>query len=270
MLGYKILGDVGDWVVCWPSLYNDHMSFSLFAEALARDHRVLCIDHPGMGLSKDIPLSPLGFLELSTIGAEVIAKEIGEEPFHFVGHGVGGHVGLAIAAKHANCESVTLSGTPFANAYSANIFSYHFSKILLKWNLSITLAKWMIIKLYSVGDGLERKLVSGMLDITLKQANNHTLVKLSRPDVHTIEHHRELLQRIKQPVLIIAGSYDRMSASNEQKEAARLARRGTFVEVKSGFMTFFTAAAECSRCWIQHKRLVGVLRSTPTGSMPLL
>lgn len=256
MLGYKKLGDVGDWVVCWPSLYNDHSSFSLFAQALGRDHRVLCIDHPGMGLSKDIPLPPLGFLELSTMGSKVIEAEIGDEPFHFVGHGIGGHVGLAIAVKHGNCKSVTLSGTPFESEYRVNFFLYHLSKILIRWNLSKAFAKHILLKRYSVSKGLEKELVSGMLDVTLKSANNSTLVKLASPNVHTIEHHRDLLQRIKQPVLIIAGSNDRVAVPALQEAATKIAKRGTYREVNSGFMTFLTAAAECSRCWIQHKRTV--------------
>lgn len=264
------MGDTGDWVVCWPSLYNDHSSFILFADALARDHRVLLIDHPGMGLSHDIGLPPLEFLELSTMGEKVITKVIGDEPFHFVGHGVGGHVGLAIAVKHMNCESVTMSGTPFVNSFRSNIFAYHFGKWLVKWNLTNRLAKWSICKSYSVGSGFERSVVLAMLDQTLKKANNSTLIKLSRPDVHTIEHHRELLQRINQPVLIIAGAYDRVNTAAAQREFSRLAKYGTFEEVKSGFMTFLTATAECSRCWMQHKRLAQAMKAAPTSAMPLL
>lgn len=261
-LGFQILGTTGEWIVCWPSLYNDHSEFLLFAIILARDHRVLIIDSPGMGFSKNHPSPLLGSLELSTMGTKVIDQEIAGEPFHFVGHGIGGHIDLEIASKYPELKTLTLSGTPLMNElnlkpFMSPFFKYPFANFLgsffLKFGLSTRLVKWMLIKHYSVAPR-DYVLVESTVKSILKTANGRVLVTLPHPTQFTIEHHKLILSKINQPILIIAGIHDKISLPIEQLQSSILAKNGTYVEVDSGFMTYLTAASDCADHWLEHKK----------------
>lgn len=87
-------------------------------EVLARQHRVIAIELLGFGRNRRFRNShlPLSLDELSGLIARFIEDEIGE-PVHLVGHSMGGHTSILLAAKRpALLRSLTLvnsTGIPF-------------------------------------------------------------------------------------------------------------------------------------------------------------
>ena len=87
-----------------------HMWDGVAAE-LARAHSVLRYDHRNHGAS-EVVAGPLGMQTLADDAAELIARETGGEPVHFVGLSMGGMTAQALAPRHpALLKSVVIANS---------------------------------------------------------------------------------------------------------------------------------------------------------------
>ena len=87
-----------------------HMWDGVAAE-LARAHSVLRYDHRNHGAS-EVVAGPLGMQTLADDAAELIVREAGGEPVHFVGLSMGGMTAQALASRHpALLKSVVIANS---------------------------------------------------------------------------------------------------------------------------------------------------------------
>lgn len=98
--GYSIQGH-GTPVVALHSSMSSKTQWKQLAERLAPDYRFLAIDLSGYGRTP-FP-SCVGEFSLhheAAIADEVIRAELGDEPFHLIGHSYGGGTALRLAHEH--------------------------------------------------------------------------------------------------------------------------------------------------------------------------
>lgn len=89
----------GPIVVLSHALGCDLHMWDGVAELLARAHTVLRYDHRNHGASEVVP-GPLRIETLAEDAADLIAREAGGEPVHFVGLSMGGMTAQALAVRH--------------------------------------------------------------------------------------------------------------------------------------------------------------------------
>lgn len=108
---FEVHGESGDFVVMimgfgmrgklWQPQYDD----------LARDHRVVVMDHRGVGASPDAPARPLRMRDLASDVVRVM-DEVGADRAHLVGVSMGGMIAQELAVtRPARFASVTLIAT---------------------------------------------------------------------------------------------------------------------------------------------------------------
>ena len=99
-----------------------HMWDGVAAE-LARAHTVLRYDHRNHGAS-EVVAGPLGMQTLADDAAELIVREAGGEPVHFVGLSMGGMTAQALASRHpALLKSVVIANSSAHYADQAPLFA---------------------------------------------------------------------------------------------------------------------------------------------------
>ncbi|SEA22264.1 alpha/beta fold hydrolase [Variovorax sp. YR216] len=89
----------GPIVVLSHALGCDLHMWDGVAEQLARAHTVVRYDHRNHGRS-EVVAGPITLQTLADDAAELIVREAGGEPVHFVGLSMGGMTAQALAAKH--------------------------------------------------------------------------------------------------------------------------------------------------------------------------
>jgi len=92
----------GPIVVLSHALGCDLSMWDGVAAQLSRAHTVLRYDHRNHGASEVLP----GELRIETLAqdaAELIRREAGGEPVHFVGLSMGGMTAQALAVRHPSC-----------------------------------------------------------------------------------------------------------------------------------------------------------------------
>jgi 3-oxoadipate enol-lactonase len=89
----------GPFVVLSHALGCDLHMWDAVAAQLARAHTVLRYDHRNHGASELVP-GPLRIETLAQDAAELIQRETGGEPVHFVGLSMGGMTAQALAVRH--------------------------------------------------------------------------------------------------------------------------------------------------------------------------
>jgi 3-oxoadipate enol-lactonase len=109
-LFYEEYGAGNETVLFAPGVLWDSEMFRAQVEHLKASYRVIVFDHRGTGRS-DKPRKDLDMDTLAEDARELI-NAVGARPCHFVGHCVGGVVGLRLAARYPEClRSLTLLNT---------------------------------------------------------------------------------------------------------------------------------------------------------------
>jgi pimeloyl-ACP methyl ester carboxylesterase len=89
-------------VVLLHSSLSSKQQWNRLVRSLSANHRVITIDLYGYG-ERRMPLSQDDFSLATEIEAvmEQVDEEIGDEPFHLIGHSYGGAIALRLASDHA-------------------------------------------------------------------------------------------------------------------------------------------------------------------------
>jgi pimeloyl-ACP methyl ester carboxylesterase len=111
----------GSPVVLLHGLSGSRQWWGRNMEALSSHHLVSAIDLVGFGRSRPIlgpKEPPPGFLDMAAALARWISRSFDSQRVHLVGHSMGGHVALHLAANHPelirSLVLVSSTGTPFA------------------------------------------------------------------------------------------------------------------------------------------------------------
>lgn len=99
-------------IVFWHSLFVDQRSWGLVLEALGPRHRVILVDAPNHGLSE--PADHDFTIDDCAVAACAVLDHLDvADPVDWVGNALGGHVGIALAAKRSDrVRSLVTIGTP--------------------------------------------------------------------------------------------------------------------------------------------------------------
>lgn len=92
------IGDSGPRVVLLHGLFGQGKNWLTAAKALSGDFRVTMVDLPNHGRSAWT--EEFSYPGMADTLAEVLAAGPGHEPFHLVGHSLGGKVAMAVALRH--------------------------------------------------------------------------------------------------------------------------------------------------------------------------
>ena len=110
-LHFDIHGDTGDDVVMVMGFGMPGAIWKPQTDDLARDHRILTMDHRGLGESPDVPTGPLRMRDLASDVRRVM-DEAGFARPHLVGVSMGGMIAQELAVTHPErFKSLTLIAT---------------------------------------------------------------------------------------------------------------------------------------------------------------
>ncbi len=104
----------GPVALLWHSLFVDSASWRRIAPLLSESRRLILIDGPGHGASSD-PDKRYTMRECAEASLDVLEALSVVEPVDWVGNAWGGHVGITLAAAHAErLRSLVAIGAPIA------------------------------------------------------------------------------------------------------------------------------------------------------------
>ena len=119
-------------IVFSHGLLMDHRMFAPQIDALSPNYHCIAYDHRGQGRS-EMPRAPLIDMETLTADAARLIEHTGAAPCHFVGHSVGGFVGMRLAARHPDLvRSLALIATAPDPEPAANVPKYRLLTAVLR------------------------------------------------------------------------------------------------------------------------------------------
>jgi pimeloyl-ACP methyl ester carboxylesterase len=209
-----------------------------FIESLTVSNRVICLDLPGFGES---------LLDKESVSMEWFAEEVRRlllqlniASFTYIGHSLGGYVGLAYAEKYA----ATLSGlclfhsTAYADSEERKSNRDKTIAFIQKYSADL-FTQSFIEPLFLLQNRLALKEEIAMLKRIAKQSSGHgiiatTLAMRDRPDRTAV------LASLSVPVLLIGGKNDATIPIDKLKEQARLSGHIQCAEIENcGHMGMF-------------------------------
>jgi pimeloyl-ACP methyl ester carboxylesterase len=249
-------GGAGPWVICWPTLMGDSASMHRFALRLLHRHRVVLIDPPGFGSNRSIGQWPA--LAGHAALAHRVADALGMDRFHWVGHGFGGHVGAALAARVGyRMASITLSSTPFVQEARVHMLSRMVRGLLYPTDWGRRVVSRHMARQMVKGNTAERTLCYQSMAAALMGCNTAVLPMLEPTPQKMLIQLRERLDPIAIPRLVLAGRMDTLVLPRDQRTLADVLK-ARYEQVDSGFMTFLVQPNECANLvrafWEDHPR----------------
>lgn len=195
----------GPIVVLSHALGCDLHMWDGVAAQLARAHTVLRYDHRNHGAS-EVVAGPFTMQDLADDAAELIAREAGGEPVHFVGLSMGGMTAQALASKHPKpLKSVVIANSSSHYPDSAP-WRTRVETVQAQGVAAIApgaVARWLTPEYVSTPEGAE---AARALNDTLVCTDADGYIA-SCNAVAAIDF-RESNRRIAVPTLVIAGTRD--------------------------------------------------------------
>ena len=195
----------GPFVVLSHALGCDLHMWDGVAEQLARAHTVIRYDHRNHGGSQVVP----GALRVETLAqdaAELIQREAGGEPVHFVGLSMGGMTAQALAVRHPELLRSVVIANSSAYYPDQSPWRARAETVAAKGAAAIApgaVARWLTHGFVTTGEG---KAAAQALNDVLVRTDPQGYIE-SCNAVAAIDF-RESNHRISVPTLVIAGLQD--------------------------------------------------------------
>jgi 3-oxoadipate enol-lactonase len=195
----------GPFVVLSHALGCDLHMWDGVAEQLARAHTVIRYDHRNHGGSEVVP----GALRVETLAqdvAELIQREAGGEPVHFVGLSMGGMTAQALAVRHPELLRSVVIANSSAHYPDQSPWRARAETVAAKGVTAIApgaVARWLTHGFVTTGEG---KAAAQALNDVLVRTDPQGYIE-SCNAVAAIDF-RESNHRIAVPTLVIAGLQD--------------------------------------------------------------
>jgi pimeloyl-ACP methyl ester carboxylesterase len=229
-----LLGDKGEWVLCWPAQLTDHKSYLGFAQILARDHRVILIDPPAIGANQHLPYSD--DLKRMVYFAQRTLSHLHVEQCHWVGHSAGGVVGVALrVAAPSRILSLTLACAPMLSQGRFRLTAAAAKAMLTgsRWGRRLLAARGVV----QVGfhDEKEKNLVSQYLQDLFERTPPKTISNMRTLDSHIVRGVFDKLRADPPPMLVLCGRHDPVVLLRDQRTVAEITH-AQFVDLPCGHM----------------------------------
>lgn len=195
----------GPIVVLSHALGCDLHMWDGVAEQLARAHTVLRYDHRNHGKS-EVVAGALTMQTLADDAADLITREVGAEPVHFVGLSMGGMTAQALAPKHPGMLRSLVIANSSAHYPDQTPWHTRIETVQAQGVAAIAsgaVARWLTPEYVSTPEGAEeaRKLTETLLgtDAAGYIASCHAVAAID---------FRESNRAVSVPTLVIAGARD--------------------------------------------------------------
>lgn len=114
---YTTLGEAGDWLLLVPGQGGDHTGWLEAGQRFATDHRVVLLDHRGVGRSDDSFPTHWSTRDFAADAAAVLT-DLGVERAHVYGRSMGGRVSQWLAADNPDLvDTLVLGCTSIGGAH---------------------------------------------------------------------------------------------------------------------------------------------------------
>lgn len=240
----QLLGERGDWVVCWPAQLNDGESLKSFAHLLAKDFRVLLCDPPATGINLGLPYTH-HVSDLVYFAHRMLAS-MGIEQCHWVGQSAGGVVG---AALHHVCPeliaSLTLAATPMLSQGRFKLHIAATTSLLSGSRFGRHILASRGAQEMGCADAREQSLLTGYLQKALEHTSPKTISKMRPLDGAVVRRVFENLCSHPPPLLILCGRHDRIVLPRDQHTVAEITH-SQYVELNCGHMPLFIEPDHCA------------------------
>ena len=240
------LGERGEWVVCWPSVLSDHRGMLAFATNLATRFRVLLIDPPGYCTNHS--RTNLGTLAELSLLVERTLKSMNIAHFHWVGMGMGAHLGVAM--QHKNPErmlTATFASMPLIRAARVSLWHRALQDVALRTDFGRRKMVAHVCEQMHGADESERSTVLEYINLAFADSNTEVLRKVRPTSQAQLNALRRVLQTSQVPSLFLAGQHDRFCLPRDQQTAAQLLARSKFLVLDCGFMSMLIKPQESAQ-----------------------
>lgn len=207
---YLDTGGAGPVVLLVHGLSSHAAFWQHQVDALAEDHRVLAVDLPGFGASDrpDAPYTPPWYAEHLVSFLDVLQIE----RVHYVGHSMGGQIGLTLALEHEERLSSLILAAPagietFRPGHAAWMSEYWTeARTLYSAEVDVRRSFGMV---FAQPDEHAEQLLAERVQLGQHEAFRGTSVAVSRCVSGMLEHPvHERLPEISVPTLIVFGRRD--------------------------------------------------------------
>lgn len=195
----------GPFVVLSHALGCDLHMWDGVAALLARAHTVLRYDHRNHGKSERVP-GPLRMAQLAEDAAELIAREAGGEPVHFVGLSMGGMTAQALAVQRPELLRSVVIANSAAHYPDQAPWQTRAATVAAQGVVAIApgaVARWLTPAFAATAEG--RVAVQALHDTLVATDAQGYIASCNA--VAAIDF-RESNRRISVPTLVIAGAQD--------------------------------------------------------------
>ncbi|AGU50509.1 putative 3-oxoadipate enol-lactonase [Variovorax paradoxus B4] len=241
----------GPFVVLSHALGCDLHMWDGVAEQLARGHTVIRYDHRNHGGSEVVP----GALRVETLAqdaAELIQREAGGEPVHFVGLSMGGMTAQALAVRHPELlRSVVISNSS-AHYPDQAPWRARAETVAAKGVAAIALgavARWLTHGFVTTAEG---KAAAQALNDVLVRTDPQGYIE-SCNAVAAIDF-RESNHRIAVPTLVIAGLQDEATPPAMSEAMAAAIPRARLATIDAAHLSAVERPVEFAQLLIDYWR----------------
>ncbi len=256
-----MLGERGQWVLCWPAQLTDHKSYLAFAQLLAHEHRIILIDPPAIGANQHLPYSD--DLKRMVYFAQRTLSHLGAEQCHWVGHSAGGVVGAGLrVAAPGRIQSLTLSSAPMLSQGRFKLTAIAFKTLLSgsRWGRRLLAARGVA----QVGfrDTQEKNLINTYLQDLFERTPPKTISSMRTLDSKVVRGIFDKLRTSPPPMLVLCGKHDPVVFPRDQRTVSDITQ-AQFVELPCGHMNLL-AQPEASADAVM--RFIRTLAASPQAS----
>jgi pimeloyl-ACP methyl ester carboxylesterase len=251
----QVIGSRGDWVVCWPSQFNDCDALADFALMLSRDYRVVLCDPPSMGVNAHLPYTNQ-VNELVHYG-HLVLKRMGIERCHWVGHGAGGVIGAALHSALPGCmQSLTLVATPMLSQGRLKVHLAASTSLLAGSRLGRRLISARTVNDLGYANSHEKELLGRYISGILERTSPKVIASLRPLDGGSVRRVFERLRVAPPPTLIFCGEKDNIVLPRDQRTVAEILQ-AQFVSLRCGHVCLMVEPEACAHAFLRFMQRLG-------------
>jgi 3-oxoadipate enol-lactonase len=206
----------GDPLVLIPGTFSDRRTWAKVVGALTPRFRCLLLDPRGTGASAD-PGRPFGPDDLVDDVLEAM-DAAGFERAHLLGHSLGAHVALLLAARHPDRVRRVVAAAPTAHADLHLESVFDLWEALIRSELPDHVVNLGVVLLAFGRDGPERLLAALVREMDAHPIPRATMLRYVECDRRLDL--RQALSRLDAPLLVVAGEQDALSGVAQPRSIA--------------------------------------------------
>jgi 3-oxoadipate enol-lactonase len=245
----QLLGERGDWVICWPAQLNDHESMKDFAVLLAKQFRVVLCDPPAVALNRNLPYNH-SVSHFVYFAQQMVAK-LHIERCHWVGQSAGGVVGVALhMAIPQTIQSITLASAPMLSQGRFKLAAAASKALLPGSRFGRSLLASRSVNELGFANEREKTLVLAYLHQVFERMDPKTIRKMRPMDGGSVRNLFDKLRAKHPPLLVLCGRQDHVVLPRDQRTVAEITR-SQYVELPCGHLTMLAEPQACQHAFEQ-------------------